>query len=262
MLMKIIKPLVFILMSSTAAQTMADDSAAVISDLSSPVGMVYDQQGNLYVAEWSADRISKIYPDGKRAVVTEAVRNPAGLAFDDRGILYIASYGDGSIYALQDDNRLIEIAAGLSSPTGLIWTREKYLLVANRNAGQVVKITLDGTKEILAENMATPVGLTQTSDGSIFVSCFSGGIDMISVNGEIDTIYRGLRRPGVGIAADGEEVLAVDYDGNTVARINRQGQASTVMDNLRSPVGLVKNSDGTFLVGTWGDNAAFIINGR
>ena len=110
--------------------------AAAVSDIQAPVGMVYDKDGALYVAEWGAGRISKFDRAGVRSIVTDAIRNPAGLAFDGNGILYIAAYGDGGIYALEPGNALRRIASGFSSPTGLIWDGQS-LVVANRNAGRL-----------------------------------------------------------------------------------------------------------------------------
>lgn len=102
----------------------------------SPVGMVYDKQGTLYVAEWGAGRVSRFDADGKRSSVTEAIKGPSGLAFDGKDTLYVASYSDGSVYALENGKEPKKIASGFSSPAGLLWSRDNALLVANRNAGK------------------------------------------------------------------------------------------------------------------------------
>lgn len=234
----------------------------LITDIQSPVGMVYDQRGALYVAEWGAGRVSRFGTDGNRTTVTDSISSPAGLAFDDKGILYVASYGDGTVYALEKGKKPRPVASGFSSPTGLLWSRDKTLLVANRNAGEIVRLHRDGKKEVLSRNHKTPVGLAQTGDGSIFVSCYGGSVDRVApdgrVGGRVTTVYTGLKTPGVGIIADGpDRVLVVDYGGTTVARVDGQGRASTVAEGLRSPVGLVRMPDGRLLVGTWADNAAF-----
>lgn len=229
-----------------------------ITGIQSPVGMIYDKDGALYVAEWGAGRVSRFDATGRRATVTDSIRSPAGLAFDDNGILYAASYGDGSVYALEKGKEPRRVASGFAAPTGLLWSRDKGLLVANRNAGEVIRLHPDGTKEVLSRNHKTPVGLARTADGSIFVSCYGGSVDRIAPDGRTSTVYTGLSTPGVGIIADGpDRVLVVDYGGSIVARVDAQGKASTVADGLRSPVALVRMPDGRLLVGTWADNAAF-----
>lgn len=175
----------------------------------------------------------------------------------------MASYADGAIYALPSGGTVRRVASGFASPTGLLWSRDNALLVANRNAGEVVKVHADGTKKVLSRNHKMPVGLAQTGDGSIFVSGYGGSVDRIAPDGKVTTVYTGLTTPGVGIIADGQDsVLVVDYGGTTVARVDARGNASTVADGLRSPVGLVRMPDGRLLVGTWSDNAAFVFEQR
>ena len=48
--------------------------------------------------------------------------------------------------------------------------------------------------------------------------------------------------------------------GTTVTRVDAQGRATTVANGLRTPVGLARMPDGRLMVGSWGDNAAFVLN--
>lgn len=244
----------------TSGAAIAAERTPVIAGIQSPVGMIYDKQGILYVAEWGASRVSRFDAKGNRSIVTEAIKGPSGLAFDERGTLYIASYSDGDVYAMENGKEPRKLASGFSSPAGLLWGRDNVLLVANRNAGEVVKLHPDGRKEIISRNHKTPVALVQTNDGSLFISCLNGGIDLLTSDGKVSTINTSLRSPAPGMIIDGADaVLVADYGGTTVARIDAQGKAITVADGLRSPVGLARMPDGRVIVGTWGDNAAFII---
>ena len=257
---RVIFCLVFLLFFGLAGQVSAAPAAAV-SDIKAPVGMVYDAAGALYVAEWGAGRVSKFDRAGRRTIVTEAIPSPAGLAFDDKDILYVASYGDGGIYALEPGNPPRRIASGFSSPTGLIWDGNS-LIVANRNAGEIVRVFSDGRKKVLSRGHQTPVGVARLADGAMAVSCYGGSVDMVTPDGKISTLTTSLS-PGVGIlpdqGPDGEEaVLVVNYGGTTVERITRDGKTAPVAEGLRSPVGLGRMPDGRIIVGTWGDNAAFI----
>ena len=129
-------------------------------------------------------------------------------------------------------------------------------MVANCNAGEIVRLFPDGKKEVVSANHKTPVGLARTQDGSLWISCLNGGIDRIPPGGQARTVFSGLRSPGVGIIADGDDaVLVADYGGTTVVRVDAGGQATVVAGGLRSPVGLVRMGDGRLLAGVWGDNA-------
>lgn len=253
---RIIFFLAFVFVWGFASQAAASPAASV-SNIQAPVGMAYDTGGALHVAEWGADRVSKVAPSGARSIVTNAIRNPAGLAFDGTGTLYVASYGDGGIYALPHGKEPRRIAFGFSSPTGLIWDGGT-LIVANRNAGEIVRVYLDGKKEVISRGHRTPVGVARLADGTFVVSCYGGTVDVVDPAGTVSTLTASLS-PGVGIIPDGEDaVLVVNYGGSTVERVTRKGETAPVADGLRSPVGLARMPDGRIIVGTWGDNAAFI----
>lgn len=228
------------------------------TDLMSPVGMVYGRDGALYVAEWSAGRVSRFDAQGNRTILVDALGNPAGLALADDGTLYIAGYGDGTIYMFDEQHGLRPFVSGFSAPTGLLWSRDGTLLVANRNAGEIVRVLPDGRKRVVSRDHALPVGLAQTSDGGFFVSCYGGSVDHIAPNGDTRSVYTGLRTPGAGIIPDGPDaVLVTEYGGNAVVRIDVRGRASIAADGVRSPAGLARMPDGRFLVGCWGDATAY-----
>jgi sugar lactone lactonase YvrE len=70
---------------------------------SSVVGMAFDKSGNLYAAEWSAGRISRVAPDGKRTTFASDLSGPSGLAIDAEGNIYVASYSRDEIYRFTPD---------------------------------------------------------------------------------------------------------------------------------------------------------------
>ncbi len=257
--MQSVMTLAFVLALLTCHVAVAAEQKPSISGIQSPVGMIYDKEGNLFVAEWGAGKVSCFDAEGKRTVVTEAIRGPSGLTLDNHGNLYVASYTDGAVYIIEKGQDPRKLASGFSSPAGLLWGQDNILLVANRNAGEIVKLHSDGKKEVISRNHKTPVGLAQKADGSLFVSCLNGGIDLIRPDGTSSTINTNLRNPAPGIILDNNDsVLVADYGGTSVIRVNSKGEATTAIDGLSTPVGLARRPDGRVIVGTWGDNAAFI----
>lgn len=67
-------------------------------DLHNPVGMVYDKDGTLFIAEWGSSRVCGYDAQGKRTPVTNDVGRPSGLAFDDDGNLYIVGWRNNNGY--------------------------------------------------------------------------------------------------------------------------------------------------------------------
>lgn len=229
----------------------------VASGLAAPTGMAHDAQGRLWVAEWGADRIARLDGRGERAEVITGIAQPAGIAFDADGTLWAAGYGDGRIYAWTPETGLRVVTQALAAPTGLFWSPETGLLAANRNAGEVLRIGPDGSREVVSAGHRLPVGVARLADGTLAVSCYGGGVDYVSPDGErrsLDGRSAGLAWPGVGILAAGPQgLVVVDNGGGAVARLDRRGRATALASGLASPVGLARAPDGRILVATWGD---------
>lgn len=224
--------------------------------LAAPVGMAHDAQGRLWVAEWGADRVVMLDGSGRRVAAIEGVAQPAGLAFDAAGTLYIAGYGDGRLYAWTPKRGLKAVAHGLASPTGLYWSAGTGLLAANRNAGEIVRLRPRGGTEVVSAGHRLPVGVTRLADGSLAVSCYGGGIDLVAPDGSTRSLKAGaagLVRPGVGIAGGPKGLVVVDNGGGAVLRLDGEGHSRVLAAGLASPVGLCRAPDGRVLVATWGD---------
>lgn len=232
---------------------------AHLEGLNAPVGMAYDKDGRLYVAEWGARQVSR-FKNGEKETFLSGLRSPGGLAFDNEGNLYIAGYGDGNIYRWTGSGKPTIVANGFSSPTGLFWDSDSSLLIANRNAGEVVKLFPDGRKEIVSKGHNTPVGIARVKDGNLFVSCYGGSVDLVTPDGKITKLNTSLATPGVGIVSASENsIFVVDYVAGKVAEVDAQGNTRIIAQGLSSPVGLVRMADGNLLVSCWDDGTARII---
>ncbi len=221
-----------------------------------PVGMAFDAAGNLYVAEWSAGRVSRVAPDGGRTVAAE-VPSPSGLAIAPDGAVHVASYSSDAVYRFLPGARPEVRVRGLGTPAGLAFDRAGRLLIANRRSNEILAAGADGVARPLLGGFATPVGVVETADGGHVVAEIAGGVTVVRPDGGRVAAGQGFAAPGAGVAQtrDGR-VFAVDYGGTTVREIRRDGGNRVVADGLRSPVGLAVSPDGaSLLVGTWGDGA-------
>ena len=245
------------LLVAAVARAWAAVPEVVATGLEAPVGMAFDSQGLLWVAEWGADRVVRLDERGERIATIGGIARPAGLAFDAAGTLYIAGYGDGRIYAWAPKRGLAVVADGLDAPTGLYWSAEAGLVAANRNAGEIVRLRPGGETEVVSGGHRLPVGVTRLADGSLAVSCYGGSIDLVTPDGAVRPFTSGaggLPRPGVGIVADGpDSLVVVDNGAGAVGRLEQGGRASLLVGALPSPVGLCRAPDGRLLVATWGD---------
>jgi sugar lactone lactonase YvrE len=88
-------------LAGSGSQGSANGTGSAAS-FDSPVGIVADASGNLYVSEWGNDAIRKISPAGVVTTFVEGgamspLANPSGLALDSSGNLFIADTGSSTI---------------------------------------------------------------------------------------------------------------------------------------------------------------------
>lgn len=244
----------------SVSTAVAAERQTFTTGLSNPVGMLYDPDGRLYIADWGAQTVSRYDSGGRQTIITQDVGRPSGLALDENGTLYIASYNRNVIYSLKPGKEPRVFATGFNTPAGLLWA-DDGLYMANRDAGEIIKIHLDGRKELISKGHTQPVGIVKRADGSLIISCLGGTIEHIGLDGRIRVISDKLNSPSPGLIPDGDDaVLVPDYGGTTVERIYMNGRTETVAGDFITPVGLVRMPDGRLLVGDWGRCAAIILN--
>ncbi|WP_186417433.1 hypothetical protein [Bosea sp. CS1GBMeth4] len=228
---------------------------------SSPVGMAFDADGHLFVAEWGAGQVSRIDLAGKRAIFADGLAGPSGLAVGPDGAIYVASYSLDEVYRFTRTGERRVHVTGLATPAGLSFDRAGRLLIANRRTNQILAADDTGRLEPVIEGLRTPVAAVQTPDGGYVVSNIGGGVTILRPDGARIEAGGAFATPGPGVAVtkDGR-VFVVDYGGTTVREILPDGRSRAVAEGLRSPVGLVVAPDGaSLLTATWGDGAIYRI---
>lgn len=238
----------------------AAELVPIFSGLSSPVGMAYDADGNLFVAEWSAGRVTRVTPDGSRSTFAEGLAGPSGLTVGPDGDIYVASYSSDVVWRFGPDGTRATFVTGLATPAGIGFNRQGRLMIANRRTNEILVVGPDGTTRALIDRLQTPLGAVETPNGGYVVSNIAGGVTIIDPDGSRREAGGDFATPGPGITiTEDGRVFVVDYGGTTVREINLEdGSSVAVADGLRSPVGLVVSPDGGSLVtAAWGDGTAY-----
>lgn len=251
----------FFTLLATAAVSVA--ATPWLTGFSAPVGIAEADDGTLYVTNWSGNTVERIMPDGARSVFTTKVSSPAGIAVGPGGEVFVASYSGDTVWRFDSPGEGHVLADGLATPAGLFLSGDgKTLLVANRASGEVVAIDIPtGAKRTVEDGFDLPVGVVRTPDGSLVVSQYGGWITRVNRHGERTEIGSAFDTPGVGLIADGPgAVIAVDVGDGVVRRVDFQGEAKTLIDDISgNPVALRRAGDGSLLVGTWGSGFLYRI---
>ena len=133
----------------------------------------YAKNGNVYISEWSSERVGIYDRDGKLISAIEGIGDPSGNIFDPDGNFYVASYSYGLVWRVTPDGEKTVYASGFDVPAGLAWI-DGCLYVCNRDAGEVVRVDRDGAKTAIAEGLPQPVSVLKMKDGSYIISCLAG----------------------------------------------------------------------------------------
>ncbi len=194
-----------------------------------PMGIVADNDGNVFISDWIHDRICKITPDGKATTIAgsgepgsndgtgtvAAFYLPEGIALDDKGNLYLADTYNNMIRKITKDGVVTTLAgkpgkknrggfvngkgnvALFAHPTGIAVDKKGNIYVGDDGNNVVRKITPDGMVSTFAGS-----GLRGKTDGDLKTASF-------------------FRPMGVAVDTAGN-VYVADYQNSLVRKIGRQ----------------------------------------
>jgi len=158
-----------------------DGGLAVNAGLMTPVDVIIDSAGNIYIAEQGGNKIRKI--NAKGVISTVAGNGTAGFS------------GDGGK----------AINAILNSPTGICFDKNGNLLIADANNKRIRKINKNGIINTIAGNgssscgknnvvaitspIGEPTGIDIDTTGNIyFVATYNCAVQMIDTSGYLHTV--------------------------------------------------------------------------
>ncbi len=214
-----------------------DGGAAVAAWLRNPFGVAVDGSGNLYIADWSNQRIRKVDADGSISTVagdgTEGysgdggaataaqLSGPSGVAVDGSGNLYIADSGNQRIRKVDADGAITTVAgdgtegysgdggaataARLADPSGVAVDGSGNLYIADRSNRRIRKVDVDGAITTVA------------GDGTKGYSGDGGAATAAQLSGPS------------GVAVDGSGNLYIaDWSNQRIRKVDADGVITTV----------------------------------
>ena len=232
-----------------------------VSGLSSPQGLAFDSNGNLYCSNLGNNTISKITSNGTVLSFASGLSEPRGLAFDSSGNLYCANFGNGTISKIMPDGTVTTFVSGLGILLylGLAFDSNGNLYYTNPGNGTIGKITPDGTVTTFVSGLTAPQGLAFDSNGNLYCTdflydLFEGIIVKITSTGNISTFASGLIEP-YDLSFDSSDNLYCSDNGNgTISKITSDGTVTTFVSDLSDPKGLAFDSSDNLYCANSGNN--------
>lgn len=118
-------------------------SNGTYENLGSPTGMTTDKNGNLYVAGFSDNAITKISPDGQRRLFVKDSRlnGPIGLECDAAGNIYVANYNANNVLKISSTGVVSVLIGNIQKPYCL-HIAEGLLFISAQGSNSVVRYKL------------------------------------------------------------------------------------------------------------------------
>ncbi len=221
--------------NGVAAVGFSATGVAVGSNFTNPRGVAFDYQGNMYVADYTANTVRKFPYNGSSPVtIGSGFNGPTAVAVDQLGDVYIADYGNNAIKKIfSGQTTPIPVGSGFSHPTGIALDAAGNLYIAD-NGNSVVKELLASTNQVvtIGSGYGAPLSVAVDAAGSVYIGTISigpikkipaGGGAVVSIGSGFDDAY-GVAVDGTGnvFIADGSDnaIKEVAFGSTTVTTIS------------------------------------------
>lgn len=249
------------------------DGALLQAQFGEPSGMIYDTNGNLFVADYRNNSIRKITTAGdvstfagsKIEGLVDGVGNaakfttPTGLTIDANNNLFVVDNGNNCIrkititgnvttFAGSKSSGLVNgIAAKFDSPTGIAIDANSNLYVADNGNNCIRKITSDGTVSTFAGGNNTNSGLVNATG---IAARFKNPMDLV-IDGFGNIFVTDFNNNAIRkITADGVVTTIAGSSTGTAGSQDGNGASAT----FKQPCGIVIDKNGILYVADEGNN--------
>ena len=208
--------------SNTIVKFTSDGVGSQVADftsgLSSPVGLAFDDAGNLYVANANTITVEKITPSGSASIFigsgSLSQGLTGGLTFDSAGNLFVGVATPGSAVIKKFSPTGADLGVFASSGVGnaydMAFDSSGNLYVPNGGLSTIRVFTPAGIGSTLADNglLNHPAGIAFDKAGNLYAAN-GGDSNIVKFSGGVATVFAGSVN---GVA--GPNGLAFDSAGN------------------------------------------------
>ena len=222
--------------------------------LNQPVGMVRDLQGNLVIANYGDNTLSKVDGTGAIRSFARGLNRPQGMGMDSAGNFYVANSGDNTIAKVAPDGTVTTIATGFNQPSDVKLDAAGNVFVSNTGDNSIIKISPAGVKEVFARGIANnPTGLAYDAAGNLYIGNTDGTLRQKTPQNDLSVIATGLSgAKGVTVDGAGAVLVANSGSGSITKHV---GTTQTVFaSGLSNPYGIAIEPSGSVYVTEAGRN--------
>ena len=140
-------------------------------DVSDPVGITVDGQGNFYIADQFFGGVMVVfqpYYDTEYAITGGFI--PKAVAVDDAGNFYVVDGTNWLVWKHTPDGEWSTVGSGYNRPQDVAVDVDGNVFVADFGNDRVVKVTPDGVESTVGAGLIQPIRVTLDSAGNIYIA--------------------------------------------------------------------------------------------
>lgn len=114
-------------------------------------GIIGNGNGDLFVATFNGGDVYRITANGSKTIINSGLAGPVGLALDNNNNLYVAECSANRISRLVNGTtQTIATIGGIGCANGLVWGHDNALYVLMWQNGQIYRVDLSGNTSLFA----------------------------------------------------------------------------------------------------------------
>lgn len=119
-------------------------SKVVVPGFNGPTGITKDSKGNLYIANFLSNSITKITASGQKTIIKrpEFISGPIGLVADKEDNIYIANYNSNKVVKITNDGRFENLISPIKKPYYLFVDNSGYLYITEQGTNTLIKVKI------------------------------------------------------------------------------------------------------------------------
>lgn len=218
-----------------------------VTGLPGPVGMGYDSDENLYVANYSGNSISKVTPEGQVSEFASGLDGPAGLIVNN-DIIYVTLYGanfsgNGQTvlkFDLDGNSEIYASGEGIMDAIGITMDENQVMYVTNYTGGNVYSI--DTNQTISSFSSVTGASINQIVYANNYVYIPSPNLKKIYRVNTTDSTAEHYAGTGANQVVDGP-LLEAQFNKPNSCAISQTGDTLYILDGSLGRIRMIDMSN-------------------
>ena len=217
-----------------------------------PSGVAVDASGNVWVANYGSNNVTKLSSAGALLGTFSVGTNPIAVAIDTSGNVWVANYGSSNVTELSSAGALLGTLSVGTGPHGMAIDASGNVWIANYGSNNVTKLSSAGALLGTFSAGTNPVAVAIDASGNVWVANYGSNnmAELSSAGITLGTFSAGTGPNGVAIDASGN-VWVANYGSNNVTELSNSagGYRTPFVVNLYPLFGASAGGGGGALAG-------------